>query len=79
MSCPVCKMGDVPASHLTCKRCWWKVPRPLRDRVWSTWKRRRRNPTKANVAAHELAKLEALTAAELAFVGALAADRQVSE
>lgn len=67
-------MGEVAQGHLTCKRCWWKVPRDFRDRVWSTWKRRRRNPTPANIEAHEIAKRVALAAAEAIFLAAIAGD-----
>jgi hypothetical protein len=28
----------IPADMLACSRHWYQVPRPLRNRVWATWR-----------------------------------------
>lgn len=66
-SCPVCVLGDVRVNELMCKRCWWTVPKKLRDKVWSTWKRRRNGSSsriREYIAAHEAAKAAAIAAAK---------------
>jgi hypothetical protein len=34
---PVCKVS-VPRSRLMCRPHWYQVPKPLRDRIWATWR-----------------------------------------
>ena len=33
---PTCDV-PVPRQMLMCKRCWYQVPKALRDRVWATY------------------------------------------
>jgi hypothetical protein len=36
--CPVPGCGTaIDTSRLMCRRDWYAVPKPLRDRVWATW------------------------------------------
>lgn len=34
----------VSADHLMCKAHWYRVPQHLRNEVWQTWRRARREP-----------------------------------
>jgi hypothetical protein len=37
--CPVPGCGEqIDPSRLMCRRDWYAIPRPLRDRVWATWR-----------------------------------------
>ena len=37
--CPVPGCGEViDGSRLMCRRDWYAIPRPVRDRVWATWR-----------------------------------------
>jgi len=37
--CPVPGCGDlIDASRLMCRRDWYAIPKPMRDRVWATWR-----------------------------------------
>jgi hypothetical protein len=37
--CPVPGCGEpIDLSRLMCRRDWYAIPRPLRDRVWATWR-----------------------------------------
>ncbi len=37
--CPVPGCGlEIDPSRLMCRRDWYASPRPLRDRVWATWR-----------------------------------------
>jgi hypothetical protein len=37
--CPVPGCGEqIDASRLMCRRDWYAIPKPLRDRVWATWR-----------------------------------------
>jgi hypothetical protein len=37
--CPVPRCGDqIDPSRLMCRTHWYRVPRPLRDHVWATWR-----------------------------------------
>jgi hypothetical protein len=29
---------QIDLSRLMCRRDWYAIPRPLRDRVWATWR-----------------------------------------
>lgn len=36
--CPVPGCGTaIDTSRLMCRRDWYAIPKPLRDRVWATW------------------------------------------
>lgn len=35
--CPVCKKS-IPAERIFCARHWFKVPKPLRDRIWDLYR-----------------------------------------
>jgi hypothetical protein len=37
--CPVAGCGaEIDQSRLMCRRDWYAIPKPLRDRVWATWR-----------------------------------------
>jgi len=37
--CPVSGCGaEIDRSRLMCRRDWYVIPKPLRDRVWATWR-----------------------------------------
>lgn len=37
--CPVPGCGErIDPTRMMCRRDWYAVPRPLRDRVWATWR-----------------------------------------
>lgn len=37
--CPVAGCNErIDPTRLMCRRHWYRVPRPLRDRVWATWR-----------------------------------------
>lgn len=42
--CPGGCGENVPAAHLACRVCWWRLPRPLRDAVRSAFRVRLSRP-----------------------------------
>lgn len=36
--CPITGCSEqIDSSRLMCRQHWYQVPKPLRDRIWSTW------------------------------------------
>jgi hypothetical protein len=47
----------IDPSRLMCRRDWYAVPKPLRDRVWATWRSGRDTATAEHLEAVRLAIL----------------------
>lgn len=49
---------EVPPAMLMCRRHWYMVPKPLRDRVWATYRsgqEKTKDPSDGYMVAHHLA------------------------
>lgn len=51
-------MEQVPSNRLMCKADWYRVPKPIRDAVWNTW----RSGAGAGTTEHRAAILAAIGA-----------------
>jgi hypothetical protein len=48
--------ATVADGMLCCRPCWFRIPKPLRSAVWSTWGALRRNRTLETVRAYREAR-----------------------
>jgi hypothetical protein len=61
-ACPGCRTVEIAGNQLACKACWFRVPRPIRDRITRAWAAKRRYPHDGDlIAAHRKAVGDALT------------------
>lgn len=38
-ACPGCKVDGVKQTEFACRRCWFRLPKPLRDALWDAYRR----------------------------------------
>jgi len=36
--CPGCGKHGIGDARLSCPRCWYLLPQPLRSKIWAAWK-----------------------------------------
>jgi hypothetical protein len=52
----------IDSTRLMCRHDWYRLPKPLRDRVWATW----RSGTRASSVQHQQAVRRAIAVAHVA-------------
>lgn len=65
--CPVGCGRSVQRGHLTCKPCWFRVPKDLRDKVWRAY----RNFNQADIGTDRIEALKKLRQAQEAAIASI--------